>query len=58
MTDLPTWRVRTSWASTPGHRLITVFRWRADYHDVGGYAAIRSFHTYQQVRAYLEGAAT
>ncbi len=57
MSTPPTWRVRTSWASTPERRLITIFKWKADYHDVGGYAAIRSFHTYQQVRAYIEGAA-
>lgn len=57
MSTLPPWRVRTSWASTAEHRLITVFRWCDDYHNEGGYAAVRSFHTYQQVRAFLEGVA-
>ena len=28
----PPWRVRTSWASSPQQRLITVFKWKPDYH--------------------------
>lgn len=46
----PRWRIRTSWA---GGGLITAFRYTDTHHGVGGYAAIKSFHSMPEACNYV-----